>query len=76
MLVYTLEYESEKVHLRVRMHVYEEYSAEKHKGKQWSISNCYEKEWGWGIVHSPFSASAAKKINRPFNLCSPWILLY
>lgn len=75
-LVYTLECESEKVHLWARMHVYEEYSAEKHKGKQWSISNCYEKEWGWWIVHSPFLASAVKKINRPFNLCSPQILLY
>lgn len=61
-LVYTLVCESEKVRLPVSKNVcvWEGCSAEKYKGRQRPISNCYEKEWGWGIVHSPFLASAVK----------------
>lgn len=60
-LVYSLVCESEKVHLRVSEQddVYER-SAETYEGRQRPISNCYEKEWGWGIVHSPFLASGVK----------------
>jgi len=40
--------------------VREKRGAEQGKGRQRPMSNRCEKEWGWGIVHSPFRVSAVK----------------
>jgi len=48
----------------------EERGVEKRRRRLQPMGNCCGKEWGGGTMHGPLSASAGKKINRPFNLFS------